>query len=68
MNITEKLNSLIEYILNFVNQVKGYVDDIIAFFQDLRDKIEGLLEYIEDKIHSVESFVGELKQHTEEAA
>lgn len=56
-------------ILNLIERAKGYVDDIIAFFESLRDKIEGLLEYVEDKIHSIESFVGELKQHaTEELA
>ncbi len=66
MNITEKLNSFVEFILELINKAKGYIDDVIAFFESLRDKIEGLLEYVQEKIHSIESFVGELKQHAEE--
>jgi hypothetical protein len=38
MNITGKLNELVEYILQFVHKIKGYVEDIIAFFEDLRDR------------------------------
>ncbi len=69
MNITEKINDFIEMILGLINRAKGYIDDIIAFFESLKDKIEGLLEYVEDKIHSIESFVGEMKhQATEELA
>lgn len=66
MNITEKVNTFVEYLLEMVHKFKGYIEDIIAFFEELRDKIEGLLEYIEGKIQSIEGFVGELKQHGDE--
>jgi len=68
MNITEKVNTFVEYLLSLINKLKGYIEDVIAFFEELRDKIEGLLEYVEGKIQSIEGFVGELKQHGEEEA
>jgi hypothetical protein len=68
MNITEKVENFVQYILGLIEQAKGYVDDIIEFFVDLRDKIENFLEYIEDKLHGIEGLVSELKQHTADAA
>ena len=67
-NLMEKLDNIIQYVLDFIHKIKGYVDDVIAFFEDIRDKIEGLLEYVEDKLHSIEGFVGELKHQGEEVA
>jgi predicted PurR-regulated permease PerM len=67
MNITENIDNIIQYIVNFIEKMKGYVDNIIEFFSDLRERIEGLLEYIDEKLHSITDFVAELKQHHEAA-
>ncbi|MHA3788264.1 hypothetical protein ACX0HA_08660 [Flavobacterium hauense] len=68
MNIPEKIDSIIQYIVNFIEKMKGYVEHIIDFFTDLKDRIEGLLEYIDEKLHSITDFVAELKHHEEAAA
>ena len=68
MNIPEKIDSFVQYIIQFIEKIKGYVDMIIDFFTDLRDKIEGLLEYIDEKLQSISSVVEELKHHEEAAA
>jgi uncharacterized protein YoxC len=68
MNITEKIDNVIQYIIQFIEKIKGYVDNIIDFFSDLRERIEGLLEYIDEKLHSITDFVAELKHHEEAAA
>ena len=68
MNITEKIDSFVQYIIQFIEKIKGYIDHIIEFFTDLRDKVEGLLEYIDEKLQSISSVVEELKHHEEAAA
>lgn len=68
MNIAKKIDNVIQYIVEFIEKMKGYVDNIIDFFTDLRDRIEGLLEYIDEKLHSIADFVAELKQHQNIAA
>ena len=62
-NVTGRIDGLLEYVVDFIRRLKGYSDDIIAFFEDLRDKIEGLLEYVEGKIQSIQSLVGDLKMN-----
>lgn len=68
MNITEKIDNIVQYIIQFIEKIKGYIDNVIDFFTDLRDRIEGLLEYIDDKLHSITGLVEELKQHNNEEA
>lgn len=65
-NITGRIDNLLEYVVEFIRKLKGYSDDIIAFFEDLRDKIEGLLEYVEGKIQSIQTLVGDLKMNTDQ--
>jgi len=66
-NITGRIDGLLEYVVEFIRKLKGYSDDIIAFFEDLRDKIEGLLEYVEGKIQSIQSLVGDLKMNNSQS-
>lgn len=68
MNVSDKIDNIVQYIIQFIEKLKGYVDHIIEFFSDLKDRIEGLLEYIDDKLQSISGVVEELKQHQEEAA
>lgn len=68
MDIAEKIDGILAYIVDFIERMKGYVDKIIEFFIDLRDRIEGLLEYIDTKLHSITDFIAELKQQHEIAA
>lgn len=65
-NVTGKIDGLLEYVVEFIRKLKGYSDDIIAFFEELRDKIEGLLEYVEGKIQSIQTLVGDLKMSSPE--
>ena len=65
-NISGRIDGLLEYVVDFIRRLKGYSDDIIAFFEDLRDKIEGLLEYVEGKINSIQNLVGDLKMNNDQ--
>lgn len=67
MNIPEKIDSFVQYIVQFIEKIKGYIDQIIDFFTDLKDRVEGLLEYIDEKLQSLSSVVGELKHHEDAA-
>ena len=60
MNITETIDNIVQYIIKFIEKIKGYVDIAIDFFTDLKDRIEGLLEYIEEKLESIGGFIEEL--------
>lgn len=68
MKLQETIENVMQYILNFIEKVKGYIEDIIDFFTDLRDRIEGFLEYIEEKLAGITSVVEDLKHHEIEAA
>jgi hypothetical protein len=68
MNISETVDNVVQYILRFIEKAKGYIEDIIEFFSDLRDRLETFLEYIEEKLQSITGVIEDLKQHAVEAA
>lgn len=51
-----------------IEKAKGYIDQVIDFFNMLKDNIEALLEYIDEKIEHIQSIISELKYHEEVAA
>ncbi|WP_417350667.1 hypothetical protein [Flavobacterium alkalisoli] len=68
MNISETVDNVIQYIIRMIEKAKGYIDQVIDFFNMLKDNIEALLEYIDEKIEHIQSIISELKYHEEMAA
>ncbi|RYJ43459.1 hypothetical protein [Flavobacterium beibuense] len=68
MNIAETVDNVIQYIIRMIEKAKGYIDQVIDFFNMLKDNIEALLEYIDEKIEHFQSIINELKYHEEVAA
>lgn len=70
MNISETIDTVIDYILGFIHEVKGYIEDVIDFLDFIKDKIDELLEYIDVKVQLIQGIIEEFKQYseTEEAA
>ncbi|QEE49309.1 hypothetical protein FUA48_06855 [Flavobacterium alkalisoli] len=68
MNISETVDNVIQYIIRMIEKAKGYIDQVIDFFNMLKDNIEALLEYIDEKIEHIQSIISELKYHEEVAA
>lgn len=68
MNIAETVDNVIQYVIRMIEKAKGYIDEVIDFFNMLKDRIEALLEYIDEKIEHIQNIVNELKYHQEVAA